>query len=73
MNGHAKAIRYNVVLRLGTWRTIGMWLTPARAIPVDRSPSGYGELNSDRARTNPSAKIFTALSNPLAWGTNRSG
>jgi hypothetical protein len=62
-----------VVLRLGMWRTIGKRLTLARAIPVDRSPSVYNKLNSDRARTNPSAKIFIPLSYPLARGTNRNG
>jgi hypothetical protein len=73
MNGQAKAIHCDVVLRLGMWRTIGERLTPVRIISASRSPSGYGELNSDRARTNPSAKIFTPLSYPLARGTNRSG
>jgi hypothetical protein len=49
MNGQAKAIHCDVVLRLGMWRTIGERLTPVRIISASRSPSGYGELNSDRA------------------------
>jgi hypothetical protein len=72
-NELAKAIHCDVVLRLVTWRTIGKRLTPVKIIPASRSPCGYGELNSDRARTNPSAKIFTPLSYPHALGTNHSG
>jgi hypothetical protein len=37
---------------------IGKRPTPAKIIPVGRRPSGYGELNSDRVRANPGAKIF---------------
>jgi hypothetical protein len=73
MNGHAKAIHCDVVLLSGTWRTIGKRLTPMKIIPASRIPSGYDKLNSDRARTNPSAKIFTPLNYPLALGTNCSG
>jgi hypothetical protein len=47
-------------------------LTPARMIPSSRGLSGYGGHNGERARANPSAKIFTPLRYPLALGTNHS-
>jgi hypothetical protein len=54
------------------WSTIIKRLMPARTIPASRGPSGYGGHNGERARANPSAKIFTPLRYPLALGTNHS-
>jgi hypothetical protein len=55
------------------WRTIVKWLTLARTIPASRCPSGYGGHNDERARANPSAKIFTPLRYPIELGTNHRG
>jgi hypothetical protein len=63
----------DVVRHQGTWHMIVERLTPARMIPTSRGPSGYGGHNGERARANPSSKIFTPLRYPLALGTNHSG
>ena len=63
----------DVVRHQGTWCMIVERLTPARMIPTSRGPCGYGGHNGERARANPSAKIFTPLRYPLALGTNHSG
>ena len=55
------------------WRTIVKRLTPVRMIPASHGSSGYGGHNGERARANPSAKIFTPLRYPLALGTNHNG
>jgi hypothetical protein len=55
-----------------TWHTIVKRLTPARTIPASRGLSGYDGHNGERARANPSAKIFTPLRYPLELGTNHS-
>jgi hypothetical protein len=52
------------------WRTIVKRLTSVRMIPASRGPSGYSGHNGERARANPSAKIFTPLRYPPALGTN---
>jgi hypothetical protein len=58
MDGLAKRVHCDVLNLPGTWRMIGKRPTPAKIIPVGRRPIGYGELNSDRLRANPGAKIF---------------
>jgi hypothetical protein len=63
----------DMVRHQGTWCTIVERLTPARMIQTSRDPSGYGGHNSERARANPSAKIFTLLRYPYALGTDHRG
>jgi hypothetical protein len=58
MDGLATRVHCDVLNLPGTWRTIGKRPTPVKIIPAGRRPSGYGELNSDRVRANPGAKIF---------------
>jgi hypothetical protein len=63
----------NVGRHQGTWRTIIERLTPARMIPTSYGSSGYDGRNGERARANPSAKIFTLRRYPSALGTNHRG
>jgi hypothetical protein len=63
----------DVVRHQDTWRMIVERLTPARMIPTSCGPSGYGGHNGERARANPSAKIFTLLRYQSALGTNHRG
>jgi hypothetical protein len=73
MDRLATQVHCDVLSFQDTWRMIVKRLTPVRIIPASHSPSGYGGHNGERARTNPSAKIFTHLSYPLALGMNHSG
>jgi hypothetical protein len=59
----------NVVRHQGMWHTIVERLMPARMILTSRGSNGYGGHSCERARANPSAKIFTPLRYPLALGT----
>jgi hypothetical protein len=62
MDRLATQVHCDVLSFQDAWRMIVKRLTPVRIIPASRSPSGYGGHNGERARTNPSAKIFTPLS-----------
>jgi hypothetical protein len=66
----ATPIHYDVLDFQDMWRPIVKRLTPVRTILASRGPSGYGGHNGERARANPSAKIFTPLHYPLELGTN---
>jgi hypothetical protein len=69
----ATPIHCDVLNFQDAWRMIVKRLTPMRMIPASCGPSGYGGHNGERARANPSAKIFTPRRYPLALGTNHSG
>jgi hypothetical protein len=56
-----------VVRHQGTWRMADRWLTPVRIILASRCPSGYDGHNGERARANPSAKIFLLSVIHLCW------
>jgi hypothetical protein len=58
MDGLATRVHCDVLNLPSTWCMIGKRPTPAKIIPDGRRPSGYGELNNDRVRANPGAKIF---------------
>jgi hypothetical protein len=73
MDKLATQIHCDVLSFQDAWRMIVKWLMLVRITPASHSPSGYGGLNGERARPNPSAKIFTPLSYLLALGTNHSG
>jgi hypothetical protein len=73
MNRLATQVHCDVLSFQDAWRMIVKRLMPVRITPASRSSSGYGGHNGERARPNPSAKIFTPLSYPLALGTNNSG
>ena len=53
MDGLASTVYCDMLQLLGTWRTVGKRLTPARAISAGRRSSGYGEPTSDRVRAYP--------------------
>jgi hypothetical protein len=63
----------DVVRHQGTWRTIVERLTPVKMIPISCGSSGYGGRKGERARANPSVKIFTLRRYPSALGTNHRG
>jgi hypothetical protein len=48
MDGITTMVHCDVLKLLGTWRTGGKRLTPARIISPGRRPSGYGEPSSDQ-------------------------
>jgi hypothetical protein len=50
---------YDVVRCSGTWPMVSKQPAPTRTNPVDRNPSGCGELPVDRVRVYPSPGSFT--------------
>jgi hypothetical protein len=64
----AKVLHCNVLNLPGTWRMSSNRPMPVKFIPASRRPSGYGELNSDRVRANPGAKIiYSPQLSTLRW------
>jgi hypothetical protein len=53
MDGLTAMVHCDVLKLLGTWRTVGKWPTPSRAISAGHRQSGYGEPTSDRVRVYP--------------------
>ena len=58
MDGPALTVYSDMLQQLGTWRTVGKWPMPSRAISAGRRSSGYGEPTSDRVRAYPVSRFL---------------